>query len=312
MKAMMTYAKSMANSLQHGPKYKSDTPIDIKACFFDIDNTLVSNDSAELPSERFLQLVHELRDHVLIGVATARSLQRAEHILSAIDAKGISILSNGAVLYDAANKKILVDNSLPLDIANHLIQELRRHHFSYEIQDDGIDYTWAYSDDNDPTTYTSAIDPLYPKGARREVSDYVPQKPRILCATVFSQQDVRRVHTLVREHGDKSVTSFIGHTTTLAEGKTRYEIFVVHKNANKKWAISEALEILDIPPENVMAAVDGHNDLVLLEMAGVGVAVANAVPEVLANATFIAPSQKEDGAAIALDELVNQRIKKET
>lgn len=311
MDGAMTYAKPMANLLQPGPNY-ADMPINIQACFFDIDNTLVSNDSANLPSERFLQLAHKLKDEVLIGVATARSLQRAEHILNAIDAKGISILSNGAVLYDAANKKILVDNSLPLNITNHLIHEFRRHRFSYEIQDNGVDYTWTYPDNDEPMTYTSALDPLYPKGARREVPDYTPQNPRILCATVFNRQDVERVHTFVREHRHRDVTSFIGHTTPLANGKTKYEVFVVHKNANKKWAISEALKILDIPPENVMAAVDGHNDLVLLEMAGVGVAVANAVPEVLASATFIAPSQKNDGAAVALDELVSQRIKKET
>jgi len=301
----MTYAKSMSNLLRPGPKYRPDTQSNIEACFFDIDNTLVSNDSAELPSKNFRQLARKANNKVLIGVATARSLQRAQHILNAISSNSISILSNGAVLYNAASKKIVVDNSLPLNVTNKLIQEFRKHKFSYEVQDDGIDFTWTYpADIRGTVTYTSAINPLYPRGPRRKVPNYIPRNPRILCATVFSKDDVRRVHALVSGYADKDVASFVGHTTPLAYGRIKYEVFVVHKNANKKWALTKALEILGIAAENVLTVVDGYNDLVLLQMAGIGVAVDNAVPEVLANATFIAPSQKDDGAAIALKQLI--------
>ncbi|HTE58423.1 MAG TPA: HAD-IIB family hydrolase [Verrucomicrobiae bacterium] len=296
----------MSYSLRPGPNYRPNTPITIEVCFFDIDNTLISNDSAELPSKRFQQISRKAGKNTLIGVATARSLQRAQHILDAIGSNSISILSNGAVLYDAASKKIVVDNSLPLDATNELIREFRRRTFSYEVQDDGIDYTWAYPAGNAPgnMTYTSAIDPLHPQGPRRKVPDYTPRHPRILCATVFSDVDVERVHALASKYADKDVTSLVGHTTLLAGGKTKYEIFVVHKNANKQWAMAKALEILGIPAKNALAVADGHNDLALMQMAGIGVAVDNAVPEVLANATFIAPSQEDDGAATALEQLI--------
>jgi len=297
----------MSNVLRPGPKYRPDMPIKIEACFFDIDNTLVSNDSAELPSQHFQQLARKASNKVLIGVATARSLQRAEHIIAAIGSRGISILSNGAVLYDAAKKKIIIDNSLPLSVTNKLIQEFRQLMFSYQVQDDGIDYAWTYSEDSSSAkvAYTTAIDPLYPGGSRRTVPDYSPSNPRILCAAVFSKADVARINSLASKFANKDVTSFIGHTTPLEDGRTKYEVFVVHKHANKKWALAKALDILGISSEHVMTVVDGHNDLVLLEMAGVGVAVDNAVPDILSNATFIAPSQPNDGAASALEELVS-------
>ncbi len=301
------YSKLMTkHRLRPGPKYVPDKPLHIQACFLDIDNTLVSDDGAELPSERFQQLAHEASDKSLISVATARSLQRAEHIITAIGSKGISILSNGAVLYDAAQKKIIIDNSLPLDVTNKLIQIFRQFTFSYEVQDDGIDYTWAYpkGSTSKEIIYTTAIDPLYPRGPRRTVPDYTPSNPRILCATVFSNGDVERINRLVSEFGSRGVASFIGHTTLLEDGRMKYEVFVVHKHANKRWALAKTLELLGISSESVMTVVDGYNDLVLLEMAGIGVAVENAVPEVLANATFIAPSRENDGAASAIEELI--------
>lgn len=296
--------------LRPGPKYTPGKPIHIEACFLDIDNTLVSNDGAELPSQHFQQLAHKAGNKTLISVVTARSLQRAEHIITAIGSKGISILSNGAVLYDAAKRKIIIDNSLPLDVTRELIQDFRQRRVSYEVQDDGIDYTWTYSkgSSSEDIVYTTAIDPLYPRGPRRIVPDYTPSNPRILCATVFSKGDVERINRLVSKFANREVTSFIGHTTLLNEGKTKYEVFIVHKHANKKWALTKTLELLGIQSERVMTVVDGHNDLVLLEMAGIGVAVENAVPEVVSNATFIAPSRQDDGAASALEELViNQR-----
>lgn len=46
---------------------------------------------------------------------------------------------------------------------------------------------------------------------------------------------------------------------------------------------------------------DGTNDLTMIQKAGVGVAMANAAPEVLANANLVAPSNREDGVAQILE-----------
>ena len=46
---------------------------------------------------------------------------------------------------------------------------------------------------------------------------------------------------------------------------------------------------------------DGTNDLTMIQKAGVGVAMANAAPEVLASADLAAPSNREDGVAQILE-----------
>lgn len=47
---------------------------------------------------------------------------------------------------------------------------------------------------------------------------------------------------------------------------------------------------------------DGTNDLTMIQKAGVGVAMANAAPDVLQCADLVAPSNREDGVAQILEQ----------
>lgn len=74
----------------------------------------------------------------------------------------------------------------------------------------------------------------------------------------------------------------------------------LHPDALKGKALQALAESMGVPPEQVMAIGDAYNDVDLLEYAGFGVALANAVPEVLAVADYVAPSNQEDGVAHAV------------
>ena len=53
-----------------------------------------------------------------------------------------------------------------------------------------------------------------------------------------------------------------------------------------------------------MAFGDGFNDLSMIQFAGQGVAMANAVEEVKSIADFVTTSNEEDGIAHALEQLL--------
>ena len=69
-------------------------------------------------------------------------------------------------------------------------------------------------------------------------------------------------------------------------------------------ALRELCAVLGIPVEKSMAFGDGLNDMSMIRDAGVGVAMANAVPEVRAAADRIAPSNDEDGVAQVIEALL--------
>ena len=70
---------------------------------------------------------------------------------------------------------------------------------------------------------------------------------------------------------------------------------------DKARSIAVLSEKLGITREEVAAMGDGYNDLSMIKYAGLGIAMNNAQEPVKAAADYIAPSNDEDGVAIAVE-----------
>ena len=81
-------------------------------------------------------------------------------------------------------------------------------------------------------------------------------------------------------------------------------IEVVPKGVDKGTALAWLAQHFDIPQSEVLAAGDQGNDLAMVEWAGTGVAIGNAIPAVKEAATWIAPPVTEDGAVAILERFV--------
>lgn len=65
-----------------------------------------------------------------------------------------------------------------------------------------------------------------------------------------------------------------------------------------------------IDPANVVAFGDHNNDQTMLEVAGLGVAMGNAVPELKAGADMVAKTNAEDGLAQVVEDILAGRLMK--
>ncbi len=81
-------------------------------------------------------------------------------------------------------------------------------------------------------------------------------------------------------------------------------IEVLNKEASKGQSLRELATLLNIPQERVMAIGDSGNDIDMVEYAGLGVAMGNAIPAVKAAANVITDSNEEDGVATAINRYV--------
>lgn len=79
---------------------------------------------------------------------------------------------------------------------------------------------------------------------------------------------------------------------------------ISYKEAGKASGVRFLLDHLKIAREHLAAFGDGDNDSGMLRLAGVGVAVANAVPGCLAAADRITGSNDEDGVAAELERIL--------
>ena len=75
---------------------------------------------------------------------------------------------------------------------------------------------------------------------------------------------------------------------------------LVPKGIDKAQSLLRLFSKINLTPADLMAFGDGYNDLSMLKLAGVGVAMANAAPEVRADADYVTLSNEEDGVAEAL------------
>ncbi|MBO9309078.1 MAG: HAD family phosphatase [Chloroflexi bacterium] len=75
-------------------------------------------------------------------------------------------------------------------------------------------------------------------------------------------------------------------------------------NASKGAGLAWLIAHLGVPAERVLAIGDGENDIEMLQLAGFGVAMANAAPRLKAVADFVTRSNDEDGVAYAIERFI--------
>ena len=83
-----------------------------------------------------------------------------------------------------------------------------------------------------------------------------------------------------------------------------YFLEILDKRVTKGTGVKSLADALGIKAEEVMAIGDQENDIAMIEYAGVGVAMDNAIPAVKEAANFITKSNLEDGVAYAIEKYV--------
>ena len=76
---------------------------------------------------------------------------------------------------------------------------------------------------------------------------------------------------------------------------------VLHPQASKGHAVAKLAELLGLDASEVMCIGDQGNDRDMIEYAGMGVAMGNAIDEIKALANFITTTCDEDGVAVAVE-----------
>lgn len=83
-----------------------------------------------------------------------------------------------------------------------------------------------------------------------------------------------------------------------------YFLEILDKSVTKGTGVKSLADALNIKPEEVMAIGDQENDIAMLEYAGMGVAMDNAIPSVKEVANFVTKTNLEDGVAYAIEKFV--------
>jgi len=82
------------------------------------------------------------------------------------------------------------------------------------------------------------------------------------------------------------------------------ELAITSEEATKERALAQLCDDLSIGADAVMAVGDSRNDVPMLRWARIGVAMGNALPEVIGAAPYVTAGNDEDGVARAIERFV--------
>ena len=263
--------------------------IPYRAIALDLDGTLTNHEKVVTPKTREALLQAAAKGAVII-LASGRPTYGIEPVAECLELnkQGGYILSyNGGNIVNAKTGEKLFSQFLP----DEVIPEL-----------------YAYAEENGHALLGYAGNEII-----TEMPDdqYVKEESRI------NKMNIRKVDNLfesLEPHPTKLLMT--GDPTLMLKAEEelveklgdRMDIFrsapffleLVPKGIDKAKSLTRLLTKINLTPADLIAFGDGYNDLSMLKLAGMGVAMENAAPEVRAEADYVTLSNEEDGVAAAL------------
>ncbi len=285
--------------------------MEVKRAVFDIDNTLVGDNSGDAPTPDFQQAAAQMVSQGRqVGLQSARGGDKVivpvlqPLIKTAGGVKGLELhgLANGAQVYDAEHDVIRVQRGVPAAIAQDFAAYFREHGIAHWINDshglENADYIWRGGQ-----TYARPKNLWLPGVADNmvEVPNYEPNAPLVVVADEVPEHLYGDLHDFAVSFADQNVRELIYKHD---EEKGTYKLFFLHKEANKRAVLETIADLSGIALEHTVTCGDGANDFDMIHASvsagGLGFAMGNAADSLKQAATHVLPSQAEDGAAIGL------------
>jgi hypothetical protein len=137
----------------------------------------------------------------------------------------------------------------------------------------------------------------------REYSDILL---KILCEEDYFMGFVEENKEKLREVAYRKIVSRYEKLAEISSSKVEQiaNYIITHLGEVTPLALEKLLKYLKYNRKMLIACGDGLNDISMIEYAGVGVAMDNAIPSVKEVANFVTKSNLEDGVAFAIEKYV--------
>lgn len=249
----------------------------IQAAFFDIDGTLVSFETHEIPASTVRALSRLHARGIKLIIATGRSSARfPQPVLDLIEQVPFDafLTFNGQYCYDAAGT-VVRDRPLDEDDARHIIDLAAQGRFDITVMQRERSFVSGHS--------RRVVE------AANHIGGYTPEDN---LARAFDEP-IYQLCVFV-DPGDEQLflegCRHVEHTRWC-----EWFCDVIPAGGGKPAGIRALLERYDIAPEDCIAFGDGGNDIPMLRAVGVGVALGNAGDAVKAAADYVTSSVDDDG-----------------
>lgn len=251
----------------------------IKAIFFDIDGTLFSHKTKSIPesTEKALKMLRQ--KGICLFIASGRHIDEVNQIPFKNHTFDGYVTLNGQLCFDRQQKPFW-GNQMKLRSTDSLVYLFQEQRFPILLIEENRCYINYVND--------------YVLQAHREVSCLPP------VVDVYDGAPVYQAIAYVDAAKESSLAEKLWGCRL-----TRWNcngIDILPENGSKALGIQKTLDYFNLLPSEIMAFGDGENDLEMLQLAEVGIAMGNSTPMLKNVADYVTGDIDGDGIWNALKE----------
>ncbi len=270
-----------------------------KLIVLDVDGTLL-NSNREL-TKRTIATVRKVQQMgIKVALASGRPTYGVLPIARAVDLgvyDGYIMSYNGAQVMEARTGQILFERRIDPQMIPYLEKKANK-----------MGFTMAYYDGNEVVSTDinnpHIIDEAEMNGMKLRQENLISLNIDDWPAEIMLVSDDEEALTSFGEHMQRHLN---GVMDTIHSNP--YYLEIVGYQVGKSYAMSALVQKLGLNMDEVLAIGDGEADINMIQMAGTGVAMANATEGVRRCADFTTLSNDEDGAALAIEKAIVQEVR---
>jgi HAD-superfamily hydrolase, subfamily IIB len=260
----------------------------------DIDDTLLTDDGRITDATREA-LAEAARRGVTVTLATGRMFASASRIAERIGLNVPIITYQGALVKMPFDGKVLYERNVPADAAREILAYARRNNLHLQLYTE--DELYAAEDNDKVRAYAELSAVPY----RVEPDfDKLIARPQSKMLIIDDPDKLDRIADELRPvyHGRVHIT----------KSKPHFLEFL-HPEATKGHALAALARHVGCVMEQTIAVGDSWNDREMIEAAGLGVAMGNAIESLKAVAGFVTKTNNEDGVKHVIDTFILNPLK---
>lgn len=255
----------------------------------DVDDTLLTDDLRVTPGTK-AALAEAAGQGCVVTLATGRMFPSAQNIAGQLELDVPIITYQGALIKHSLDGRVLYSRPVPEDVALQVVAfagERGLHLQGY------VDEKLIAIEDNEKVRDYSALTSM-----PYEVDDDFESIARRGTTKLLMIDDPDRLDELIPE-----LQALFGRRAHVTKSKPHY-LEVLHPEATKGHALLHLAAYYGIPQAETIAVGDSWNDWEMIEAAGLGVAMGNAIDSLKRVANYVTGTNNEEGVRAVVERFV--------
>lgn len=222
----------------------------------------------------------------IVTICTARPRYHTLKISEEVGINGFLISSNGTEVYDNLNNEIIYSAYLPPKQCKKIYLDVENIGIRAIFVCDNIEYATGFIRNNSQILLNeNNIDNMLAKNIKQ------------IMIIGKNKEKIKKYKSKVEKYN-------LNIIDTSNDAKEEIWFSIISNKASKGIALKKLAEHLSIPICKTVAIGNDNNDLSMIQVARVGVAVENATDELKKEANYIIDSNDDDGVAKYLEKLI--------